>query len=81
MIIRTLWIVRKHEDCLPELVEAWDEFSIDENYEGWVEACKAAVTSIGDDLAEERVLDISIPYDKLLDAFTAPVVKGERIGW
>jgi hypothetical protein len=79
VIISTLWITRKGEDRLPELVEAWDEGSIDENYEGWVEACKKALAAIGDDLVEQRVLDINIPYGKLLDAFNAPVVEGEVV--
>ena len=34
MFIRTLWGLRKGETT-PELLLAWDEFCVDENFDGW----------------------------------------------
>jgi hypothetical protein len=76
--IRTLWITRKSIDSgfhPPELVEAWDEWSIDENPSGWVDACKAALESVGSDCASHRYIDIRLE-DKALNAIFEPAEIG-----
>jgi hypothetical protein len=70
--IRTLWITRKSIDGgfhPPELVQGWDEWSIDENPQGWQEACKEALDAIGSDLSAHRYIDISLNGEALAGAF------------
>ena len=60
MIIRTLWITRKSEEAPPELIEAWDEWSIEDNFEGWTRACEEALERIGNDVDQFRYIDIDL---------------------
>lgn len=75
MIIETLWIKRQYEDT-PELLVAWDEFSVDENPEGFAEDCASALLKIGDDLAASRQIQISVLTTSIDAAFVPSVVTG-----
>jgi hypothetical protein len=77
MQIRTLWITRKDFSNSPELVEAWDENSVDNWYEGWAAACDKALESIGDDLEEHRYITLNVPAKALREAFFPPSVDVE----
>ena len=78
MIVRTLWITRKYDTGMPpELLEAWDEVSIDENSKGFFEACNKALESIGSDLAEFRYLDLEVPELNIRQAFQPPVIESQ----
>jgi hypothetical protein len=66
--IETLWGVRKGEST-PELMAAWDEFSIDENSMGWQDACERAIDSWGDQLDIYRYIKIQVDMDKIEAAF------------
>lgn len=70
--IVTLWATRKSVDAgmhPPELLEAWDDYSIDENFEGWHESCKQAMAAMGDDLDQYRYITFRVDEDFLHDAF------------
>lgn len=70
MIVKTLWGVRKgFEADMPELMEAWDENSIDNWSEGWEEACETAIKSWGDDLVAWRIIELDLSSASLLAAF------------
>lgn len=58
MEIQTLWIMRKDADN-PELLEAWDEFTIEDNPEGFHEACQRALASAGEDV-EARYITVKL---------------------
>jgi hypothetical protein len=76
--IRTLWITRKSIDGgfhPPELVQGWDEWSIDENIDGWQGACKDALDAVGPDLAAHRYVDILVDGDDLAAAFEPSVIR------
>lgn len=62
MLIHTCWAWRKHEDG-PELLEAWDEYGVDHNYEGWQAATQKAIASLGDDISSLGVRYIDIRID------------------
>lgn len=68
MIIKSLFITRKGADT-PELIEAWDEYTIDGYPEGFDEACDKALASIGSDLVQWRIIDIEVPYNAVEAAF------------
>jgi hypothetical protein len=78
MIISTLWGLRKGER-MPELMEAWDEYSVDSYSDGWVKACEKAIASWGDDLVEYREINVSVDVDQIELAFYAPTVPGDVI--
>lgn len=68
MDVATLWI-RRPDSEIPELVAAWDGYSIEENYEGWEKACQRALDEVKGDLAAFRYLNISVSERVLNDAF------------
>lgn len=60
MDIATLWIKRKgFEDGPAELLVAWDGWSIEENWEGWRDACDRELKAVGDDVAAKRFVNLS----------------------
>lgn len=76
MIVRGLWVTRKYDtNAPPELLEAWDEVSIDENLEGFNEACKKALDAVGDDVDEFRYIDMEVPTSAVRQAFQPEVVE------
>jgi hypothetical protein len=75
-VIETLWGVRKGES-VPELMEAWDEYSVDENREGFNEACQNRIASWGDQLDIYRYIQIMVDMDKIEAAFEPVTVDGE----
>lgn len=82
MIISSLWITRKGPEDTPELLAAWDEYSIEENWSGWVAACEQAMTGVGDDAAEKRFVNISVDDAALRRLFgdwtlTSKISEGE----
>ena len=72
MLIHTLWFWRKNEDG-PELLEAWDEYAIDENWEGWQAACAKALDSVKSDISSlgYRYIDLRVNGDLIEEAFYA----------
>ena len=68
MDVATLWIRRPDSD-VPELMAAWDGYSLEENYEGWEKACKQALAEVAGDVAAFRYLNISVSDNVLDDAF------------
>lgn len=81
-VVRSLWITRKSIDAgfhPPELVEAWDEWSIDENPEGWQEACKRALDAVGSDLSAHRYIDIRVSGDALASTFEPAEVEAYAV--
>lgn len=84
MEIETLWIIRKSADAPPEppeLLEAWDEFSIDENPPGYKEACENALSAVGDDVEEARYITLKIETQQITDAFAPASATGQVINF
>jgi hypothetical protein len=76
MKIHTVWAVRKCNPGEPELVTAWDEFSVDANSEGFEEDVKKSLESWGDDLLAFRRIDIRVSYPGILQAFDTTEITG-----
>ena len=72
--VRGLWITRKSDDGPAELLEAWDEYSIEENYEGWKAAVGRALDAVGSDVRAWRFIDFTMPADLIEKAFDAPII-------
>ena len=69
MLIYTLWIWNEY-DGSPELLTAWDEYTIDANPEGYHTAKKGF-----EDNQDVREIVLQIPEGKITDAFASPVVE------
>lgn len=81
MKVMTMWGVRRgFEEDMPELMEAWDEYSIDNWVEGWEEACDKARTSWGDDLVAWRILELDVDNASVLAAFAPKTIKAVASG-
>jgi len=48
----------------PGLMVAWDEYAVDNNYEGYLEAKEQDTEAWGDDLLATRELVINVPRDQ-----------------
>jgi hypothetical protein len=66
----------KGEDC-PWIVNAWDEWTVDANHEGWHDAINEAKKKCSD--AEVRTAEIEVPDSFLFDMFKPIVVKGKPV--
>jgi hypothetical protein len=77
--IHGLFITRKGSEDAPELVEAWDEFSIDGWFDGWETAKAKALGAIGSDLSSSAVVEIDIPDDAVFRALNPRVVTVGRV--
>ena len=73
--IRTLWFWRKGEPD-PELLVAWDDYSVDENPEGFQTECAAAYERVRSDDAGAgpRAITLSVDATAIEKAFAAPTV-------
>jgi hypothetical protein len=81
MRIFTVWAVRKYSPDEPELVTAWDEYSVDANPEGFTDEVNHALESWGTDLLEHRRITLEVPGRDIVSAFAAnevpaTIVKG-----
>ena len=81
MDIYTAWATRKDfESDAPELLIAWDEYTVDCNPGGFEEALEREVNAMGDELAELRRITIKVPQEALLAAFKQASIEAEVAG-
>lgn len=72
MKIRTCWITRHGElELMPELVHAWDEYTIDGAETEYADSLRVAMDEIGGDLHEWRMITIKVD-DALITRAFAP---------
>lgn len=74
MKIHTLWKLWDHESL--ELLFALDEGTIEENWDAWVDGCKAARERYGLTEADTREVIITVSYESVLGAFLASETTG-----
>lgn len=80
--IKTAWFWRKQEEG-PELLEAWDEFTVDSNPDGWREAVDAAYAAVESDDSGHgiRYIDVKINYGVVERAFWPVEVEGQALSF
>jgi hypothetical protein len=66
MKIIALFGIRAYAPDLPELLVAWDEYSVDENGAGWEDAKAEATAEIGDELLTHAVIKIDVDEVSIL---------------
>ncbi len=80
MKIKCLFIVREPTDEIPELIAAWDEYSIDEHPEGWKEDCDQALETITKHYPvgiTSRFITIDVSDSEIIAAMKAPTIPGK----
>lgn len=75
MKIETLWFW--NGDDAPELIEAWDEYRIDDNPEGFADAFKQGREHYDPKDGTYRHITIKVSDHRIAAAFDAPEVNGE----
>ena len=70
MQIKTIWAAHDNEWNEAWLVEAWDEYSIDNNFDGWSKALEKAKKEND----EIKVVVINVSWSKLEKAFKTPEI-------
>ncbi len=78
MIINCLFIVRDKK-CGPELLVAWDEFSVDDNFEGWEEDCQKALASLQGEYTNQAYVDIQVQDSDLEEKLYGSELQGKVI--
>ena len=76
--VATLWITRQSEDT-PELLVAWDNFTIDGNPGGFTEACTSALAAVGGDVRDTAYLTIVVPEEPIFAALYPPDVSEVKV--
>jgi len=67
---------RVHDPEIVELVCAWDEYSVDANYEGWQEDRRHQLDSWDDDLLRSVDVEIEVNMSKIYEVLIPEI----RIG-
>lgn len=64
-------------EYMPNVLDAWDEYVLEDNYEGFEEKLQKYKSWVQEgELEAVRVLDVEISDDAVLDLFKVPTVKG-----
>lgn len=82
MKIQCLFVIRDRHHGLPgcpELLEAWDEYSIDENVEGWHEACTKALAALEGEYLKHAYVDIEVDIDDITDKIMGSTISGKVV--
>jgi hypothetical protein len=83
MDLHILFIQRKEdyaEQYAPEALVVWDEHSLDENPEGFEDACKKAIADVGNELWASKVVRIRVDGNKIRKLLVGtPVVDGNIV--
>jgi hypothetical protein len=75
--VRMLWgqrVVTYDGEYAPELLLAWDEYTLDDNWDGWVEARDASIAELGSELAAHREIIVEVDDDAIDALFAVPTV-------
>lgn len=78
MLIRCIIVQRKCRypgEFAPELVDAWSEYVMEDNLEGYAEVLKREQGYVGTEYDALRELDVEIPDAAIDRLFDIPIVK------
>lgn len=83
MRLHVLFIQRKESyvgEYAPEARIVWDEFSVEENPEGFEEACAKDLKEVGNDIMAHRVIPVWVDQAEIRNLLlTTPTVKGKIV--
>jgi len=76
MKIECLFIIRD-EHSGPELLVAWDEYTVDQNPEGYQKECDKELKDLGVEWASHRYIAIDVSDDDLMKAMGKQEIRGK----
>lgn len=83
MDLHILFIQRKEEyplEYAPEALVVWDEYAMDENPEGFDEACAKALKEHGDQVVAHKVIRFRVDQEKVRKLLLGtPVIEAKLI--
>lgn len=72
--------IESHEgEYGPEVLACWDEFSVDENPDGFNDACDKARADYGRDMAAMRIIEVEVDQDKIRHMLVGRVVLAGKV--
>jgi hypothetical protein len=76
MKINAMFVTRESAPTIPELIDAWDEFCIEENPDGYEAAVRSQQSEVGDgDVKAFAIVTFEVPDSPIIDAlYPDPVV-------
>ena len=74
MKLHTIWCY--YPDSAIECLDAWDEYTADDNYEGFEKKLEELRAKVSPEGGRIHVIDVDLPDEELMDAFVTPEIKG-----
>lgn len=74
MKLHTIWCY--YPDSAIECLDAWDEYTADDNYEGFEKKLEELRAKVSPEGGRIHVIDVDLPDKELMDAFVTPEIKG-----
>lgn len=76
MILRTFWVWHKAED-VPDCEEAWMQWTVDDNPDGWEKAKRDVLSRYGNSVHSHREIEINLDLDAVLKQWFPDPIEGE----
>ena len=74
MKLLTIWCY--YPDSAIECLDAWDEYTADDNYEGFEKKLEELRDQVSPEGGRIHVITVDLPDEELMDSFVTPEIKG-----
>lgn len=74
MKLLTIW--RYYPDSAIECLDAWDEYTADDNYEGFEKKLEELRAQVSPEGGRIQIIEVNLPDKELMDAFVTPEING-----
>ena len=74
MKLLTIWCY--YPDSAIECLDAWDEYTADDNYEGFEKKLEELRDQVSPESGRIHVITVDLPDEELMDSFVTPEIKG-----
>ncbi len=74
MKLHTIWCY--YPDSAIECLDAWDEYTADDNYEGFEKKLEELRAQVSTEGGRVHVIDVTLPDEELNNAFVTPEING-----
>jgi len=66
MILKCLFITRNADHAVPELLLAWDEYSIEENEEMYLRYMRREIQAVDGDCLAHQIIDVEVDEQAII---------------
>lgn len=74
MKLLTIWCY--YPDSAIECLDAWDEYTADDNYEGFEKKLEELRDQVSPEGGRIHIVTVDLPHEELMDSFVTPEIKG-----